>query len=306
MASTTVTPETAADPAFVASAINALASAVSNIQASGSGATYRLKPAKPPHFRGNYGRDATTPRDWLFTVDQYFLACNVDRDRDKLAFVATLLQDNANTWWRSQFALQPDGSYISAIGTWSDFKAALIRQFEPINRKLSAREELARLKQVRSVQAYTSRFRALCLEIDDLSDAEKRYRYLEGLKDRVRLEVLQRQCNTFDEMCTVAVHWDSLDFHVRGPRQSSSSYYPRPAAASHSGPTPMDLGAMQEHSDSPIEPESGELLTMRYKPLTPADRERLRKAGACFYCKEPGHIAPNCPKKRKMGNRRAQ
>ena len=29
-------------------------------------------------------------------------------------------------------------------------------------------------------------------------------------------------------------------------------------------------------------------------PLTPAQKEFLRKNGGCFYCRKLGHIAPNC------------
>lgn len=31
--------------------------------------------------------------------------------------------------------------------------------------------------------------------------------------------------------------------------------------------------------------------------LRTADRETLMRAGACFYCKEKGHLARDCPKK---------
>src|SRR4051794_23212021 len=44
-------------------------------------------------------------------------------------------------------------------------------------------------------------------------------------------------------------------------------------------PTPMDIGTAQRHG------------------MTDEDREERLRKGLCFYCREHGHLANNCPKK---------
>jgi hypothetical protein len=38
-----------------------------------------------------------------------------------------------------------------------------------------------------------------------------------------------------------------------------------------------------------------DVLRRRVAPLTDAERDRLRKIGGCCRCRQPGHIATNCP-----------
>ena len=40
-----------------------------------------------------------------------------------------------------------------------------------------------------------------------------------------------------------------------------------------------------------------DLETIKHMKLTSEEKERLKKAGACFFCREKGHISSRCPKK---------
>jgi hypothetical protein len=63
----------------------------------------------------------------------------------------------------------------------------------------------------------------------------------------------------------------------------------------HRGPAPLELGAVQGPRDMPYRPPR----------MAPAERERLYQSGACFYCKETGHLAKDCPKKQLAPQARA-
>src|SRR5258708_16966127 len=77
-------------------------------------------------------------------------------------------------------AQQPNGD-ASQI-TWQMFYDGLIAMFKPVNAKKVARDKLAVLKQTHSVVRYNSEFQQLCLQINDINEAEKLDKYIRGLK----------------------------------------------------------------------------------------------------------------------------
>ncbi len=163
-----------------------------------------------------------------------------------------------------------------------------------MNAEKAARDRLASLTQQRSVQDYVSQFRTLCFQIPGISEGEKMDRFIRGLKPQVQREVEIRDPQTFDEAVRMAERIDAVEFRMRqryipttqrtfppkttafaGPVRAIPATFP--SVPITTGPTPMELGAV------------------RLAPLTPAERERLRKIGGCFRCRKVGHIGQQCP-----------
>ncbi|GAQ92386.1 hypothetical protein KFL_010010040 [Klebsormidium nitens] len=125
-------------------------------------------------------------------------------------------------------------------------------------------------------------------EVPNIQDDELLDRFVRGLKPRTRMEVTMREPATFEDAVKLADRMDSLfspGFGLdRQPKGRSTTYTPvpilsRPASNPVADPVPMEIDALRR----------------RLLPLTDAERDRLRKIGGCFRCRQTGHIATNCP-----------
>jgi len=76
--------------------------------------------------------------------------------------------------------------------------------------------------------------------------------------------------------------------------------------AVRSGADPAGVGSGAGPSHGPAPMELGAVRSAGLKPLTEAEREQLRKEGACFRCREPGHLAKDCPLHKGKGNAKRQ
>jgi hypothetical protein len=232
--------------------------------------TFVIQPLKPEAFAGRKGESI---EGWISQMEQYFKLCNVTDSNYQANYGSSCLKDNASVWWRN---------YIkkTQVEDWESFKKAIIAQFKPVNASKIARDKLAKLRQTKSVQDYVYAFRATILEIEDISESETLDRFIRGLKDKTRQEVELRDPETMDEAARIAERYDTIAF------KTSNTF--RPSAKSY-----------QEYDDKGVRPM--EIDALERKPLTEDERERLRRIGGCFYCRERGHMVNNCPKRRQKG-----
>lgn len=91
----------------------------------------------------------------------------------------------------AQSTLRCKGGQCS-IDSWDDFQRELKNQFLPENVEFIARRKLRQLRQTGTVRDYVKQFSALMLDIRDMSEKDKLFYFIEGLKPWVQME-LQRQ-----------------------------------------------------------------------------------------------------------------
>lgn len=256
-----------------------------NLGANNLNLVPRIKAPKPEYYTGTKV-DVTR---WLFQVEQYLDLSGVQDDEQRVLHASLFLRGPAFDWWR----------YSESSGTkiriWEEFCRELTAQFQPINSVKRARDQLAALKQIGSVQDYVARFRSITIKIPDLSEGDKVDKFVRGLKPHVQREVELRGLNTLDSIMSAAERVDALSWKNRRFGTAPFSHHktveaPR-ATTSFDGPTPMEIGAMSDKR-KPQQPggQSGR--------LDKETKEKLRKEGLCFYCKEKGHVALACPKKK--------
>ena len=265
-----------------------------------------LKTKEPEVFHGKQGEDVIA---WSLGMDDYMAtAASQHPEAEKLAYAAGALRGNARIWWHSQKTAASKGELTTTLPTtWPQLRTALIKQHQPINDSRLARDKLASLRQTGSVQTLVFLFRSLILRISDLSEGEKMDRFLRALKPTIQKELEVKNVTTFEEACTMAERVDRIIFtggfnnsnhsnkskyggtnrgiyrgNYNGASRHASSY-----SANTNGPTPMELGAVQ--------------VPGRFEKLSPEERETLRRTGRCFYCRQPGHRAIECPLKKRNG-----
>src|ERR1700740_1741634 len=134
------------------------------------------RPSKPSRYNGALGSDPTV---WLFQFKQYASITHVPATQ-LAQLAATYLDDKAAKWCRHRVAHQPTQNPDTI--TWAMFNNGLLNAFKPVNSKEIARIKLDALGQKHSVQKYNDDFRSLIRDIDDMSNADVLFRYMQGLK----------------------------------------------------------------------------------------------------------------------------
>jgi hypothetical protein len=241
-----------------------------------------VKPPAPDCFTGASAASAG-PRitDFLYQLDLFFAASGLTEDEQRVSYAATLLREHAMAWWRSF-----DGKATKPT-TWEDFKLAAKQYFQPAQAANFARDRLSRLRQTRSVQAYVGLFRQVALDINDTSDADLMAQFRRGLKEDVALQVAFANPATLEDTIHTALRIDEILHQSRDPRAAPPRSYAAAASSSGPRPAPMELGAVRAKAANPG--HAG------LHALTELERAELRKSGGCFRCRQPGHLAKDCP-----------
>jgi hypothetical protein len=284
----------------------------------------------PPIFDGTNRR--YTAEDFLYQLGVYFLLMHITNGVHMVAIAVTRLAGAPRDWFRS---LVPDPHKAtpgpnSIMHNFDLFSSLLKSTFLPVNQSTHARAQLSRVRQTRDVRSYIGHFRGLCLQITDLSDAEKLSRFKEGLADvRIRQELELRNVATFEEavvlaekMAATATLAGASTPRARSGREdrlnaitpASPASQPRHtyaravSAPPASAPAPPPAPAKQpRHFREPTPAVNTVLQELQAgnRQLTDKDRNLLKELGGCFFCRQLGHGKANCKKAQEAGTRRA-
>jgi hypothetical protein len=140
------------------------------------------EPPKPEFFSGADGKPPLV-RTWLFQLRQYFRLWPNMPDSKKINFAVTLLRAHAMNWWEQQEQLIRLGT-AEDVDTFEKFEEAITKQFGGFDTVERARDILANMRQVSSVETYVRRFREalLLLGADNYLDADMCHQFILGLK----------------------------------------------------------------------------------------------------------------------------
>ena len=232
-----------------------------------------FQPLRPEKFTGD------DVENWVDAMDDYLLATGLVASEGWIFHVASYFTGKAYTWWRYYKQCVLRGAAL-APADWAAFKALLVSQFREKLEKRRAMDELEALQQTKDVRSYTSAFQAIIIDLPELDEDYKRYRYCNGLKPEIQAVVEQQLPATVDKAIELATVADSVATRIKSRKTTEraapkTTPPPRRAesapAAPDEGPVPMELGVGKTSKD------------------TGKDARR------CFKCGQTGHVKAQCP-----------
>jgi hypothetical protein len=224
---------------------------------------------------------------WLYNLDRYLEAVMEGAtDKQKLPFVGLQMTDYAALWWKVLMDSK------DAPTEWAAVRKLLIQEYHSELRELAARDKLNGARMTRGLAQYITYVRSLHLQIPDLPDCEKMYRFLYGLTPQLqaRIRALRPMPATFAEMVSTALVMEDSErvahkfFQI--PKSMAPKFAPRSATAEPGDYTPMEIGALG--TDQQPEGRQG---------------KRDISNDTCYNCGKKGHHAIHCRKKRDPNRR---
>ena len=234
---------------------------------------------KPATYNGT--RNAIEVENFLFGLEQYFEAKGARDDATKISNAPTFLRDAAQLWWRRKHG----DMGINPIRTWEEFKKELKRQFCPTNAEKEARGRLRRLKQTGSIRDYVKEFTTLSLEIEDMSEKDSLFYFMDGLKDWARVELERR--NVQDLNAAIA--------EAEALNDCSTQSKEKKANQGKSGGDKSGQRSQGRKEEGQRKPSN----TDKRNKSSGGKTEAPKPKSPCFICDGP-HWVRDCPKRKTL------
>ena len=225
-----------------------------------------LSRARPPLV---FAGDSATFREWVFTVEMAMKVQGMQKASDMVNFAAMHLSGNACLF----FINAQDAGQV--FPDWPSFKSALGDVFGPLQEQEQARLRVMTIRQESSLEEYIRLFSLLSLQLPDVDEHTKALMFVRGLKDDVRTYALTQ-------------HPKDLSVAIRAVRTSSLTIEPAFTSV-----------ARRVKETDILYGRNGAWP----RRLTNEDKERLKKEGRCFACRQAGHRASDCAKRNPNGGR---
>src|ERR1700738_4613237 len=185
-----------------------------------------LKLPEPKEFRGT--RDRVSIREWINDIEEIFKMGGFPEDHPTtITYAAHYLHDDAKTWYKM---------HKNSIMTWSHFKHLMIERYKDPREVDKARMRLMSMKQISSVEGYTTAFDRASLELADVAehaprDEELIFMYREGLKPQIKTFLAARgTMDNLRELQEVAMEIDAALNSNRSNNNMNSNSSFRPSS----------------------------------------------------------------------------
>ena len=303
------------------------------VSAQGGRRIDRPRLPAPKKFDGR----STTLDAWVTECTQQFEWYDMTDDVERVKFAVAFMEGAAYDWWQH---MQPMDRQL--LQTFPQLVASLRTRFQPVTTADSARAAITSISQGKStVHTYTMAFRRLLTPLDDMSEADRLFHFLRGLKPSIAITIRTHGVDTLDKAISMAARVGSQGEFAAIANNSTG-------AAPANGATPMDLDALHavegleletgggpdshtsSSSSTPTAQQFQELLALmkgmrgrrpvsnssassskrmsrdsegrvKYGNLSREEMDSRFASNSCFHCNKPGHRAAQCRSAQKEG-----
>lgn len=223
--------------------------------------------------------------------------------RGAVHWVASHFTGVLRDWWSAQQKTSED--YVAAgFTSFEALRKGVLASYRIKDEATDARQRLSRLVQTGSVEDYCQKTLSLNAHLPNRQEDDRVYLFVTGLRPFEKDFVVRGRPTTLAEAIRLATEASSLYDRVHAGDGNRRRAVPR---SDPSGPTPMDLNAMdaEDSDDADLnalaakQNRNSNTRNLRRPRVTTdttkEERDECRRKGLCFICKKAGHQAYDCP-----------
>ncbi|KAA0055941.1 uncharacterized protein E6C27_scaffold319G00670 [Cucumis melo var. makuwa] len=254
--------------------------------AGGAISVSKVKVPEPKPFCG--ARDAKALENYIFDLEQYFKATNTVAEEAKVTLATMHLSEDAKLWWRSRYVDIQEGR--CTVDTWDALKRELRSQFFPENVEILARRKLRDLRHIGEIREYVKQFVGLMLDIRDMSEKDKVFYFVEGLKPWARAKLYEQRVQDLTSAYAAAERLFDLTSDTQDVRRHKSS---SPGRNRNSRPSSPKTVRREEYTGKDRRSHQSNTENTWQRPNNQSPPKRRL---SCYICGKP-HMARECPNK---------
>jgi len=237
-------------------------SSSSSSDVSRSGFGHLAKPHKPELFTGERGSNA---EQFIGSMNRFLLASGQDptalghsspeKNRDLVNYIAGFFDKSAGQWWdflvRSASDSHSESEQQPLPATWAELQQKIRERFSPIAASKLARTQLDSIRQMSTVGVYCGLFLAQAQLISDMNESEQLHRFVSGLRQNIKIEVMRTDPKTLHDAMNVAEKAEKFlqQFAFNGNYRGDNTFGRR----SYFGPPPSSRGFAPSSSSVPMD-----------------------------------------------------
>lgn len=247
------------------------------LESGGGGRTkFELK-SELPKFGGNARKESL--QSWITKTEHAFDVEGRLTEAQKVYAATNKLTGVAAAWWEGKLYTLRQSEGLLNLYTWSDLKADLEAHFQPSGYQLSLRKKIRNCRQTASVLEYTTTKTALLFQARDMSEEDKKFHYIDGLKPNTQQWVETMEPANLQAAVDLALRYDDVHFGNKTRRPQHQPKHDR-----------MDIDNMEARN------KRGPWRNGGRPP------RRTGPPGVCWGCNKPGHMQRDCTADKKSEN----